>query len=95
MSTKRASIGRANGQVGPAHEPPPPSINRDSMTKLKKVRQTQKDVKNEGCSQYVIENKGCKTTHFDQANMYMKTNDVSSYANMFMKVNEIAIFTQH
>ncbi|MGA3165612.1 MAG: hypothetical protein ABSF14_05790 [Terriglobia bacterium] len=42
------------------------------MTKIKKARITQKDVKNEGCSQDVVENKGCKTTHFDQANMYMK-----------------------
>jgi hypothetical protein len=35
------------------------------MIRIKKAAITQKDVKNEGCSQYVIENKGRKMTHFD------------------------------
>ena len=46
------------------------------MISIKKAKLTQKDVKNEGCSHDVIENKRQKMTHFDMANMYMKTNDV-------------------
>jgi hypothetical protein len=38
---------------------------REFMISIKKVKLTQKDVKNEGCSQDVVENKGTKTTHFD------------------------------
>jgi hypothetical protein len=34
------------------------------MISIKKAELTQKDVKNEGRSQYVVENKGRKMTHF-------------------------------
>jgi hypothetical protein len=37
----------------------------------------QKDVKNEDCSQDVIENKGYETTEFVMANISMKTNGLS------------------
>jgi hypothetical protein len=33
------------------------------MTKIKKAELTKKDVKNEGCSQYVVENKWRKYTN--------------------------------
>src|ERR1017187_236197 len=37
----------------------------------------QKDVKNEGCSQDVVENKGRETTECGMANIFMKINDLS------------------
>jgi hypothetical protein len=37
----------------------------------------QKDVKNEDCSQDVVENKWHETTEFVMANIYMKTNGLS------------------
>jgi hypothetical protein len=44
---------------------------------IKQGARTQKDVKNEGCSQDLIENKWQKTTQFDLANMLMKINSLS------------------
>jgi hypothetical protein len=40
-----------------------PWLGQDSMTEIKKVRPTQKDVKNEGCSHYVDESKWLKYTN--------------------------------
>jgi hypothetical protein len=47
------------------------------MIKIMKHELTQKDVKNEGCSQDVIETKGREYTNFHQANIVMKINNLS------------------
>jgi hypothetical protein len=47
------------------------------LIKIKPGARTQKDVKNEGCSQDVIENKGRETTECGIANIFMKINDLS------------------
>jgi hypothetical protein len=47
------------------------------LTKIKPGPRTQKDVKNEGCSQDVIENKGRETTKCVMANIFLKINDLS------------------
>jgi hypothetical protein len=44
---------------------------------IKQGARTQKDVKNEGCSQYLVENKGQKTIQLDLANMLIKINSLS------------------
>jgi hypothetical protein len=40
-----------------------PWLCQEFMTKIKKAELTKKDVKNEGCSQYVVENKWRKYTN--------------------------------
>jgi hypothetical protein len=40
-----------------------PWLCQEFMTKIKKAKLTKKDVKNEGCSQYVDESKGRKYTN--------------------------------
>ena len=47
------------------------------MTKIKKAKHTKKDVKNEGCSQDLVENKGRKYTNSHKANIFMKINTLS------------------
>jgi hypothetical protein len=44
---------------------------------IKKGANTKKDVKNEGCSQDVVETKGQEYTNFHQANIVMKINGLS------------------
>jgi len=39
-------------------------VYQDFMMKIKKAKLTQKDVKNEGCSQDLMENKGQKYTNY-------------------------------
>jgi hypothetical protein len=39
-------------------------VYQDFMMKIKKAKLTQKDVKNEGCSQDLIENRGQKYTNY-------------------------------
>jgi hypothetical protein len=53
-------------------------LDRKFMTNIKIVKLTLRNVKNEGCSQDVIENKGRKTTHFDQPQYVYEKKDVSS-----------------
>jgi hypothetical protein len=57
MGSQQVSPGRVNGQGVAVCERPLLSVDQEFMTKIKKTEITQKDVKNEGCSQYVIENK--------------------------------------
>jgi len=47
------------------------------MIKIKKAKHTKKDVKNEGCSQDLVENKGRKYTNSHKANIFMKINTLS------------------
>jgi len=39
-------------------------VDQGFVIRIKKVKLSKKDVKNEGCSQDVVENKGSKMTHF-------------------------------
>jgi hypothetical protein len=63
MGSQQVSPGRVNGQGVAVCERPLLSVDQEFMTKIKKTEITQKDVKNEGCSQYVIENKSVLSHH--------------------------------
>jgi hypothetical protein len=52
-------------------------VGKEFMIKIRKHELIQKDVKNEGCSQDVIETKGREYTNFHQANIVMKINGLS------------------
>ena len=52
-------------------------VDQGFVIRIKKVKLSKKDVKNEGCSQDVIENKGRETTKYGMANIFMKINDLS------------------
>jgi hypothetical protein len=47
------------------------------MIEIKKEKLTGKDVKNEGCSQYLDENKRQKYTNYHKAIIFMKINSLS------------------
>jgi hypothetical protein len=47
------------------------------LMKIKQAARTQRDVKNEGCSQDHIENKGLEYTNSHHANIFMKINSLS------------------
>jgi hypothetical protein len=47
------------------------------LMKIKQATRTQRDVKNEGCSQYLIENKGREYTNCHNANILIKIKSLS------------------
>jgi hypothetical protein len=47
------------------------------LMKIKQGTSTQRDVKNEGCSQDLIENKGRECANSHNANIFMKLNSLS------------------
>jgi hypothetical protein len=47
------------------------------LMKIKQGARTQRNVKNEGCSQDLIENKGREYTNSHNANIFMKINSLS------------------
>jgi hypothetical protein len=47
------------------------------LMKIKQAARTQRDVRNEGCSQDLIENKGREYTNYHSAIIFMKINNLS------------------
>jgi hypothetical protein len=58
--------------------------------KIKQGARTQRDVKNEGCSQDLIENKGAWTDRLSYSQYVIENKQLIFYANMLMKMHEIA-----